>query len=201
MADINLVPEEAKKTEDFDKLRGKIIALSVAILALTAIGAIVTLAFFAFYVSQREKLITRVEAASAKVDSFQATESLLVVTKDKVSTADKILTSRVDYLEFFDTLIQIIPTNIFFTSITVGRDSVAFNGKAKTSADIAGLFSTLTSQEGEKIISGVELTALSSDQTREYTFAFTAKLAGSLPPPVVQPEAIQPETTESEIRQ
>lgn len=199
MADINLVPEEAKKSEDFDKLRGKIIAFSVAVLALTAIGAIVTLAFFAFYVSQREKLITRLETASAEVDRYQATESLLVVTKDKVSTADKILTSRIDYLKFFDTLVQIIPTNIFFTSITVGRDSVAFNGKAKTSADIAGLFSALTSAEGEKIISGVELTALSSDQTREYTFAFTAKLAGAAPPPVVQPEAIQPETTGSEI--
>ena len=100
MPEINLVPEESKKSENLDKLKAKITIASVAILALTAIGAIVTLAFFGYFVSQRDALISRVEEASKTVDEYKSTEELLVVAKDKAMTAENLVISRVDYIKF-----------------------------------------------------------------------------------------------------
>ncbi len=174
MADINLIPQETAKSEDFDKLRSKLTVISIIILVLTAVGAIVTLAFFAYLVSQRENLISRVEQASATVNSYKENEELLVVAKDKSSTAAKIISSRLDQVNIFTTLAQIIPKNVYFSDIKITAHDTQISGKAKSSADIAGLISSLLSSEGAKVISGVSVNSLSSDETGQYTFGLTA---------------------------
>ena len=176
MSEINLVPEEAKKTEDFDKVRSKIVIASVALLALTAIVAIVTLAFFGYFVSIRKDLISRVEEASATVNKYKSTEELLVVTKDKAAIANDLIDSRVDFLIFYGTLVEIIPQRVSFNNISVGLDAVTFKGKAASSAEVAVLVSALLSEKGSAIVSNVLVNSLVADQTREYTFDISAEL-------------------------
>ena len=176
MPEINLVPEETRKSEDLDKLRGKVTLASVAILVLTAVGAIVTLAFFTYFVSQRGALEAKREKASAIINQYKSAEELLVVTKDKAAVADKLVQSRVDFLKFYGTLVEIIPQRVSFTTISVGREGVDFSGKAGSSADIAGLVSALTSAKGSEIVSTVVVNSLVADETREYSFSISAQL-------------------------
>ncbi len=174
MTDINLIPQETRKSEDLEKLKGKLTVVSIIVLVLTAVGAIVTLAFFAYLISQRENLISRVEQASATVNNYKENEELLVVTKDKSATATKILGSRLSYVNVFTTLAQIIPKNVYFSDIKIGNRDTQISGKAKSSADIAGLVSALLSTDGAKIISNVSINSLVSDETGSYTFALSA---------------------------
>jgi len=174
MAEINLIPQEAKKSEEFEKLKGKLTVVSIIILVLTAVGSIVTLAFFAYLVSQRDSLFSRVEEASTTVNSYKESEELIVVAKDKTSIASNILETRLDQVKIFTTLAQIIPKNVYFTDIKITSKDTQINGKAGTSADIAGLVSALTSSEGSSIVSNVSIGSLVSDETGAYTFALSA---------------------------
>lgn len=176
MADINLIPQEAKKSEEFEKLRAKITIASVAILILTAIAAFVTLAFFAFYISEREKLLARVEDASAAVNSYKSVEELLVVVKDKATTAEKIKSAVLSRVDVIKTLAQLMPQNVYFTDVKIASDATKLSGRAKSSADVAGLISAFLSQEGQRIISNVTIDSLASDETGTYTFSVSAKL-------------------------
>ena len=174
MAEINLIPQEARKSEEFEKLKGKLTVISIVILIITAVGSIVTLAFFAYLVSQRDSLITRVQEASTTVNSYKESEELIVVAKDKTSIASKILDGRLDQVKIFTTLAQIIPKNVYFTDIKITSKDTQINGRAGTSADIAGLISALTSSEGANIVSNVSINSLVSDETGAYTFALSA---------------------------
>jgi len=176
MTDINLVPEESKKTESLDNLKDKLTIVSVAVLALTAIGAVVTLAFFGYFSNQREVNVSRVNEAAGIIDDFKSTEELLVVTKDKASTAESLVNSRVKYVDFFATVVEILPQRVSFNSMNVGKEQVTFSGKAGSSADIAGLVSALTSEKGQEIVSNVDVGSLSSDESKEYNFSVVAEL-------------------------
>ncbi len=178
MVDINLVPEEQKRTEDFGKLRNKFMFVSVAILVVTAIAAVTTLAFFGYFVSQRQELIARVEDASAEVDNYKVAEELIAVSKDKVQAAAQIINTRINKVNFYTKLAEILPQNVFFTDIKIAQTDVDFNGRAKSSADVAGLISSLLSAKGAGIVSGVSINTLSSDESGEYTFAMKARLVG-----------------------
>lgn len=178
MVDINLVPEEQKKTEDFGKLRNKLMFISVAILAVTAIGAIATLVFFSLFISQRQQLTTRVENASGEVNSYKAIEELIVVSKDKAQTAQQIFNSRINKVDVFTKLAEIIPQNVYFTDIKITQKDTTLNGRARSSADVAGLISALLSTRGLGIFSNVSINTLSADENGEYTFALSAQLVG-----------------------
>ena len=176
MADINLIPQESKKSDDFEKLRGKIVIVSIIVLVLTALAAIVTLAFFAYRVSQRENLLSRVQEASTTVNSYKENEELIVVTKDKSAISSRILGARLDMVNVFTTLAQIIPKNVYFTDFKITSADIQINGRAGSSAEIAGLISALLSTEGARIVSNVSINSLVSDETGAYTFGLVAKV-------------------------
>lgn len=178
MTDINLIPDEAKRGEEFDKLKGKVTLASVVILILAAVAAFVTLAFYAYFITQRGKLVERVEAASTEVNRYKAAEELIVVTKDKATTASQIIAGRQNKVEIFTTLTKLIPQSVNFSSLTVVMNDLKVSGRAKSSADVAGLVSALLSSEGSKIISNVNIDSLASDETGVYTFGISAKLLG-----------------------
>ena len=176
MAEINLIPQESKKSDDFEKLRGKIVIVSIIVLVLTALAAIVTLAFFAYRVSQRENLLSKVQEASTTVNSYKENEELIVVTKDKSSISSRILGARLDMVNVFTTLAQIIPKNVYFTDFKITSADIQISGRAGSSAEIAGLMSALLSTEGARIASNVSINSLVSDETGAYTFGLVAKV-------------------------
>lgn len=176
MPDINLIPEEAKKSEEFENLRSKISLASTVFLILTAIVAFVTLAFFAFFINKREQLIAKVEDVSATVNNYKTIEELIVVAKDKASVADNIPNSRLNKVTFYRTLTEIIPQNVYFTDIKINPKGSTMNGKARSSADVAGLISSLLSTKGSQIISDVSINSLVSNESGAYTFGLSLTL-------------------------
>jgi len=176
MAEINLIPEEERKSESIENIKGKITLVSIALLVLTAISAFVTLAFFTFLINEREKHINRVEEAVIEVDSYKDVEELLVVAKDKASSALLIQKSSKDKVMLLTEFAQLIPQDVYFTDVSVNSKSISLNGLARTSADVAGLVSSMKSSNGSNIVSNVQLGNLSTDNTGIYQFNMTADL-------------------------
>src|SRR3989338_4640348 len=115
MADINLLSQEDTQYESFDALRKKLSVVS-------AVATLGTLAFYTSLVSTRDKIILRVEDASAKVNSYKNVEELAVVTKEKVQVASGVIASRSDQVKLFNALSQFVPQNVSFSNIRVAQD-------------------------------------------------------------------------------
>ena len=176
MADINLLSQEDKGYESFDALRKKLSVFSVILLVVSAVATLGTLAFYTSLVSGRDKIIIRVEDASAKVNSYKNVEELAVVTKEKAQVASGVIASRSDHVKLFNALSQFVPQNVSFTNIKVAQGKIVLSGSAKTSADIAGFISALTSTQGAEMFSGVSVDSLGSDEQGVYTFGISATL-------------------------
>ena len=178
MADINLIPQEEKASERVEAIQKRLQFFSVVFLIICAIAAVVTLGLFATFSSQRAELVAQVTDSSAKIDSLKSQEELLVVIKDKTSVAQTLISSRTDLADFFKKLASLLPQGVYFSDIRITEAKITFSGKAKSSADVAGLAASLTSSEGAKIVSGVSIDSLSSNESGSYSFVASAKLAG-----------------------
>lgn len=177
MAEINLLPVEERAEEQFLLLSKRLSIVSVVILVFTAIFTLTTLAFYTSLVSKRSELITQVEESSGKIEELKASEELIVVVQEKASAADKILLTRINYGVILDSLSQLIPQDVYLSDIKFSSDKAMFSGKARSYADVAGLASSLLSEKGTKIFSGISIDSLSSDESGEFAFAITAELA------------------------
>src|SRR5437870_8426118 len=100
--DINLLPYEERAQERFSDLSKKLSIASVVFLIATAIFTVVTLIFYTSLAAKRAKLIEDVASSSSKINSFKATEELLVVTKNKVMASNKIVDLRTNYNNVFN---------------------------------------------------------------------------------------------------
>lgn len=176
MADINLLPTEERSARNFEVAQGKVTLVSTIFLVLTAIFTLGTLGFFITLTSQRNQLLAQIEDASSRINSLKSTEELVVVTKGKVSTGSKILSSRVDFPKFFDKFANLVPEGVYFSDVRFTGARVSLVGKARTSADVAGLVSALVGQ-GSEIVTGVAVDSLSSDESGVYAFSMTAQLS------------------------
>ena len=176
MADINLITEEQKEFESFDNIRKKLSVVSVVLLVITALGTIGTLGYFTTLISARGALVERVEAASQKVNGLQGVEELIVVTKEKASVADQIISKRSDKVKIFNALATLVPQSVSFSDIKVTQGKIVISGRAKTSVDIAAFISALASTKGAEILTGVSVDSLSSDENGVYSFGVSANL-------------------------
>lgn len=177
MADINLLPVEDKGSETTEGIRKKLSIASAGVLVLAAAFGVVTLVMFTSIASQKQKIQNRIDTSTSQIDSLKDTEAMVVVTKDKASIADKVLTGRADQVNVFNQFAQLVPENVYFTDIKFTGSKATFSGKAKSSADIAGFISSLASDSGSKIISNVNIDSLGSDQEGIYTFNVSGQLA------------------------
>ena len=177
MPDINLVPQEEKLTERFESLKKRLSVGSAALLILTAVFTLGVLVFFTTQVSKRTQLIAQVEDNAQVINSYKSTEELLVVAKDKSAVAEKVLTQRTDYYQTFNGFAKLVPQGIYFTDIKFAASKIVMNGKAKSSAEVAGLVSSLLTPEGSKIVSNVTIDTLTADETGTYTFSIAAQSA------------------------
>lgn len=177
MADINLLPVEDKGTETSEGIRKKLSIASVVVLVATAAFGVVTLVMFTSIASQRQKIQSRIDTSTSQIESLKDTEAMIVVTKDKASIADKVLSGRADQVNIFNQFAQLVPENVYFTDIKFLGSKATFSCKAKSSADVAGFISSLASDNGTKIISNVNIDSLSSDQEGVYTFNISGQLA------------------------
>lgn len=176
MPDINLLPEEERSAEGFENLRKKLLLGSVAALVITGVLTMVVLFYFAALNAQKDKLVERVEASSGEIESMKAQEELIVVTKDKASSAEKILSSRTNMSEFFTKFGQLVPQNLFFSDLRIGGSKFTASGRAKTSNDVAGFVSALVSAKGTDLVSNISIDSLSSDENGNYSFVVNMSL-------------------------
>lgn len=179
MADINLIPSEEKAHEGAERTDKKLQFVSIGVLVISAVVTLFTLIMYTKSVSEKNALILQVEENSAKINQYKPQEELLVVSKDKAGAADKVLSGRTDYAMFFTKLASIIPQGVYFTDIRISDSKITAPGRAKSSADVAGLVSALTTGSGPDIINSVSIDSLSSDEFGVYGFVISGKLAGA----------------------
>lgn len=176
MADINLLSQEEKKDESFENLRKKLSVGSVLLLVFTAAATLATLAYFTKLVSVRSGLISRVEEASFKVNSYKSVEELVVVTKEKAAISNEMIAKRSDKVEVFNTLAEIVPQNVTFSDVKISQGKFVVNGQAKTSADVAGFVSSLLSAKGAEVLADISIDSLVSDEKGVYSFGISSNL-------------------------
>lgn len=179
MADINLLPTEERSAESFENIRHKVLWGSIGFLVFTAISALVILGFYSTLASKRATLVSQIESKSSEINSLKPTEELIVVVKEKASNADKILNARKNLADVFGSFSQLVPQGVYFSDIKISGGKVVLSGKARTSADIAGLISSMTSAKGAEIVNNVTVDSLSSDDGGAYAFVVTLQLVGS----------------------
>ena len=179
MAEINLVPLEEKAQERVELMQKKLQFASVGILFISAVLTLITLLMFTTSVSRKNDLIAQVEESSSKINQYRSQEELLVVSKDKAAAADTLLLGRTDFNNLFKKMATIIPQGVYFTDMKISDLKVTISGKAKTSADVAGLVSALTSANGAEVITGVTVDSLSSDEFGVYAFVISGKVVSA----------------------
>lgn len=177
MADINLLPSEERAHEQFALLQKRLSIFAIALLGVTAIATLVTLVLYTSSVSKRTRLVSEIEDSSKRIEDTKANEELIVVVKEKAQAGDKILSSRTNHPEIFDKLALLIPTGVYFTDVKFAQNKAAISGKASSSANVAGLISSLLSTEGTKLFSSVTMDSLSSDESGVFTFSMSLQLA------------------------
>jgi Tfp pilus assembly protein PilN len=99
-----------------------------------------------------------------------------VVTKEKAKGADEILATSVDHRNILSQLSELLPQNVYFIDFKLTQGKFIITGKARSSADMAGFVSSLTSSKGAEIISGVNIDNLTSDESGQYDFGLSAAL-------------------------
>src|SRR3990167_2835652 len=152
MADINLLTSEEKTAERIDFARKKLLAVSIVILVFTAISTLATLGFYTSLVSKRSQLVKDVQSSSVAISDLQVTEELITVVKAKASIADKIFSTRSNLSSFFNQLEELVPQGLYFSDFRVSAGKLAISGKARSSADMAGFVTALSSQKGAQIV-------------------------------------------------
>lgn len=175
MTDINLVPEEEKVAQGYESLHKKLATAAIAMLVLAAVSTLAVLAFFTVLVSKRNSLVEQIEDSSSRVNSFKETEDLVYVTKGKVAEAEKVLGTRQDLSNIFATLAELVPQNVYFTDLKISGAKLDISGKAKSSADMAGLISQLVSDKGQAVVSGVTIGSLASNESGQFNFTLSAQ--------------------------
>lgn len=177
MAEINLLPVEEKAAESFETLHKRIIVVSAVVLVIVAVFTLTTLVFFTTLAAKRGDLISQIAESTAKINGLKTTEELLVVTKGKISTAIKILSGRTNTSGFFEKLAELVPQGVYFTEMRFVSGRVVITGKAKSSADVSGLVSSLVSAEGAKLLTNVAVDSLNSDEKGIFSFVISSQLA------------------------
>lgn len=177
MPDINLVPAQERVAERFESLKKRLSLGSAVFLVVTAVFTLGVLVFFTTQVSKRSQLLAQVEDSAQVINSHKSKEELLVVAKDKSALAEKVLAERTDYYQTFNEFAKLVPQGVYFTDIKFSAGKIIMNGKAKSSAEVAGLVSSLLTAEGSKIVSNVTIDTLTADETGTYTFSISAQSA------------------------
>lgn len=176
MANINLLPVEEKAKESFGSVQRRILFGSIVLTVITGVATLAILGYFSTLSSSRDKLILQIEQNAQQINSFKSTEELLVVIHDKVTDGQKIKEERLDVDNVFSNLSKLIPQGVYFSDIKFLGNSVSVIGKAKTSADAAGLVSSLVSSQAALVFSDVNMESLSTDEKGNYTFNLSMKL-------------------------
>lgn len=177
MADINLLPTDAKSSDNLGAIQKKLTFGSILILAVVAVFTVVTLVMFTQAKSQETQLKDRLEKAASDVGANQLAEELLTVVNKKADSANKIIDGRIIYTDVVTKIAELMPTDVYFNDLKISDTKLSTTAKAKTSADVANLVSSfVTSDEGKKLFSSVNIDSLATDEKGNYSFSVSMQL-------------------------
>lgn len=177
MADINLLPTDEKSSDNLGAIQKKLTFGSILILAIVAIFTVVTLVMFTQAKSQETQFKNRLEKAASDVGANQLAEELLTVVNKKADSANKIIDGRIIYTDVVTKIAELMPTDVYFNDLKISDTKLSTTAKAKTSADVANLVSSfVTSEEGKKLFSSVNIDSLATDEKGNYSFSVSMQL-------------------------
>lgn len=181
MANINLLPVEEKAKVSFGSIQRRVLFGSIVLTVVTGVVTLGILGYFSTLSSARDRSILQVEQSAQQINSYKSTEELLVVIHDKVSDSQKIRDGRLNIDNVFSNLSKLIPQGVYFSDIKFAGNSVSVIGKARTSADAAGLVSSLVSAQAALVFSDVNMDSLATDENGNYTFSLSMNLVSNEP--------------------
>lgn len=176
MAEINLLPVEEKTAEFINLWQKRLTIVSVIFLVITAVFTIAILIFFTSLAAKRADLNSKIQESSTAINDQKAVEELVVVVKKKVTSAEKVFSERLNYPQIFEKLGPLVPQGVYFSDLKFSGSKMVISGKARGSADIAGLVSSFVSAQGAEIVSNVSVDSLASDDKGSYSFSITTQL-------------------------
>jgi Tfp pilus assembly protein PilN len=177
MAEINLLPSEEKISDSLNALQKKLTIVSVLVLAAVAVFTIVTLVMFTAAKSQETKLNADIVKAGDEVASHKATEELLTVVSKKAVSANKVISSRLNYTEIITKTAELMPVGVFFSDLKISGTKLTTSATAKTSADVANLVSSfVTSTEGKKLFANISIDSLTTNADNNYIFSVSMQV-------------------------
>lgn len=177
MAEINLLPSEEKISDSLNAWQKKLTIFSVFVLAVVAIFTIVTLVMFTTAKSQETKLNAEIRKSADDVASHKVTEELLTVVSKKAVSANKVISSRLNYTEAITKTAELMPVDVFFSDLKITGTKLTTSATAKTSADVANLVSSfVTSDEGKKLFSSISIDSLTTNADNNYVFSVSMQI-------------------------
>lgn len=177
MADINLLPSEEKVSEKLGSLQKKFTFFSVFVMVVVAAATVATLFMFTAVKAEETKLTERHKKAAEEVNSHLLSEELLTVIDKKAESATKARSSRLVYTNILRRTAELMPLGVSFEDLKVDGLKMSAGASASSSAEVANLVSSfVTSDEGKKLFTSMNIDSLSTDKDGQYRFGVSMQL-------------------------
>jgi Tfp pilus assembly protein PilN len=169
MIEINLLPEELRKTEGTPPARLLSIILSIVVMG--GLGAMIS----SYYLVKIPSIRNEIQSADVEIKNLTEKQKEVEVTrtditnlKQKVAALDNLNQSRIRYGRLLNQLCNSMPDGVWFRTFTVGADSqpVTPGGGKRYQISLTGYTTAGTPLEMDK-----KLTELMNNLKREFSIA------------------------------
>ena len=174
MQAINLLPKDLIPKKSILKLSGTIKRISMIGYSLLLVTVVVGIGVVIMLSRQINLSKSRQEGLIAKITSYEQTEQQLVLIKDRLNKADKVLTtnSALPEIEVFSQLLQLFPGGVSLDQTGITSNGTQINLAVQSSSALVELFASLLSS---KLYQSVELNSFSYDSLNGYRISLSLK--------------------------
>lgn len=172
---INLIPGEERASFEIGGLIKKLKFSAIFLLSLFIIASGITFLFFFRLSNQNKEILNKISQTEKKIDSFQSREANLLVLKDRLSLARKIIESREGNINIITNLNQISSAAISFDLIeSQGRGVLKANVSSPDLLAMNRFVTVISGPDFTKDFSSLEISSISRSEEGYYTFVLEA---------------------------
>lgn len=179
--EINLLPEKELKQTKLALFGKKLMLVGSALLVILAIAVIITFIFWQSQVLNNKKITDEISQKSTEISTYQESEILQRVLKDKINKYKQYTSQRRDYYQVVSDIESVITEGVSLNDLQVGKDGkISFSGQAKNSLYLSNFFLTIIDPDkGAKILDNISIDKLLNTQDGSYQFSLNAILKGT----------------------
>lgn len=143
---INLLPKELTQKGPVVVLARKLKKVAIAALILFLISAVGLIGFFLFLSFQLRASVQRQEELKVSIKSLEQTEQRLILVKDRVEKAGKVLAieSASEEVEGLKGLVLSLPVEVSLAGASLSKEAIGVTIEAVNSASLVQFFASLT---------------------------------------------------------